>query len=58
MRNKRKSKKLVQKLALSKETPTERKKRVSQGVKFRTAIFEDKRHKKIERRRKFSEEEY
>ena len=41
--NNRKNSKL--KLESTKETPEARKKRVSSGVKFRAAIFEDKRRK-------------
>ena len=33
------------KMESTKETPEARKKRVSSGVKFRSAIFEDKRRK-------------
>ena len=32
-------------IKLTKETPEARKKRVSSGVKFRAAVFEDKRRK-------------
>lgn len=35
------------KLILTKETPKERKERVSCGVKYRPAIFENKRKKQI-----------
>jgi len=45
-------KKKVGKLKLSKETKEERKKRVSSGIHFRTAVFDDKRRKKQERQLK------
>lgn len=32
-------------LMLTKETPEERKKRVSSGVKYRTAVFENKKRR-------------
>ena len=32
-------------LKITKESPTARKKRVASGVKFRVAVFEDKRQK-------------
>ena len=37
------------KLKLSKETKEERKKRVSSGINFRAAVFDDKRRRKQER---------
>ena len=38
-------KKISQKIKYTKETPEARKKRVTNGVKFRAAVFEDKRRK-------------
>ena len=43
MKPDKKNYKLIKESA--KETPEARKKRVSSGVRFRAAIFEDKRHK-------------
>ena len=36
-------------LTITKETPEARKKRVSSGVKFRAAVFEDKRRKLLDK---------
>ena len=40
------------KLKLSKETKEDRKKRVSGGINFRAAVFDDKRRRKQERQLK------
>lgn len=44
-------------LKITKETPEARKNRVSSGVKFRAAVFEDKKHKQRTKNKKFSYEE-
>jgi len=36
-------------LAITKETPKARKKRVSSGLKFRATVFEDKRRKLLDK---------
>ena len=41
-------------LKITKESPEARKKRVSSGVKFRAAVFEDKR-RKLQDKTKFEE---
>jgi len=38
-------------LKYTKETPEARKKRISSGVKFRAAVFEDKRRKLLDKQK-------
>ena len=48
-------KKVSPKMKYTKETPEARKKRVTSGVKFRAAVFEDKRRKLQKKAIKFDE---